>query len=182
MSEYTTIARPYAKAIFAHALSVDKLELWSQLLQGFALICIDEQAADFLDNPVTSVDQRATLFTIIPDLIKAGDEAEQANNFILLLAENRRIDVLPEIARLYAQFRADYEKTLEVMVRTFKPLSEAHKDKLVRSLEKRLQRKIKLDEVLDKNLLGGVIIQAGDFVIDGSVKGKLNKLAAGLAA
>ena len=67
-------------------------------------------------------------------------------------------------------------------MRTFKELSDAQKNKLVHSLEKRLQRKIKLNEVLDESLLGGAVVQAGDLVIDGSVKGKLNKLAAGLAA
>lgn len=182
MSEYTTIARPYAKAVFSHALAADKLELWSQLLEGFTMVCTDEQAEAFLENPISTVEERASLFKIIPELIKADDEAEKAINFTRLLAENRRIDTIPEITRLYAQLRADYEKTLEVTVRTFKELSDAQKNKLVHSLEKRLQRKIKLNEVLDESLLGGAVVQAGDLVIDGSVKGKLNKLAAGLAA
>lgn len=182
MSEYTTIARPYAKAVFAHALSAKKLELWSQLFEGFALICAEKPALSFLDNPASTTQQRASLFDVVFSMLEAKDEKEKAQNFISLLAEKSRLAILPDIGSLYEQLRADYEKTIEVTVRTFKKLSEAHKEKLMHSLEQRLHRKIKINEVLDKNILGGAIIQAGDFVIDGSVKGKLNKLAAGLAA
>ena len=182
MSEHTTIARPYAKAAFYHALAINKLDLWSAMLEGFALIEQDALAKVFLDNPAASIEQKVLLFALVGEQLVQDKESDNAQNFIKVLAENRRIGVLPEINRLFVLLRADYEKTLNVTVRSFKPLSEAQKSKLMQSLEARLQRKIVIDEVVDNNLLGGAVIQAGDFVIDGSVKGKLNKLAANIAA
>lgn len=182
MSELTTIARPYAKAAFAHALAENAIGLWASILEGFTFVYEDERAQSFLDNPAASIEQRAALFDLVTDQFSNNDEAVKAHNFIALLAENRRMDALPEIHRLFTLLRAEYEKTLAVTVRTFRALADEQKSQLTQMLERRLQRTVVIHEELDQSLLGGAIIQAGDFVIDGSVKGKLNKLAASIAA
>ncbi|MCC5792796.1 MAG: F0F1 ATP synthase subunit delta [Legionellaceae bacterium] len=182
MSEYTTIARPYAKAAFEFAHQADLLPLWSDALRAFAQAAADPQALGFIENPASTSEQQVALFTSIIDGLQLAKAKKGLQNFIQVLAAHHRLAVLPEIFLLYEQLKAEFEKNLDVQVRSFSPLSTRQKESLQTSLAKRLQKNIVINEVIDKNLLGGAIIQAGDFVIDGSVRGKLAKLAAGLAA
>lgn len=182
MSEYTTIARPYAKAAFEHALSHKAMETWGNALQALMLSCSDERALAFFDNPNVDNGQKTALLEAVLERVAMGDEAQNITNFVQLLADNNRLVVVPEIYGAFEVFRSAYENTLEVTVRTFSALNDTQKEALMASLEKRLHRKIIIKEVLDESLLGGAIVQAGDMVIDGSVRGKLAKLATDLAA
>lgn len=180
MSDSTTIARPYAKAIFEHALAEKKLAQWSVNLITLAQAVLTPEAIQFIANPMSTVKQHVEL---LQDVIKAeSNKDESANNLIGLLAANKRLMLLPEISVLYEAHRAEQEKTLEVDVSSYSDLSTAQQERLIESLSQRLQRKVALKIIIDPTLLGGAIIQAGDLVIDGSIRGKLNKLRTGLAA
>jgi F-type H+-transporting ATPase subunit delta len=181
MSNTTTIARPYAKAIFEYALAAKKLSQWSEILHDLALAVLDEKAKLFIANPAASTEQQVDLLLSL--FAKAGsNEKEAIKNLIVLLAHNKRLMLLPDIKVLFEALRAEQEKTLQVKVYCFSELSTAQQSQLVSSLTQRLQREVTLDLSIDKSLLGGAIIHAGDLIIDGSVRGKLNKLRTDLAA
>ena len=111
-----------------------------------------------------------------------GAEQHALVNLITLLATNKRLMLLPEIKALYEVYRAEQEKTLVVDVVSYSHFSAAQQQELIAALSKRLQRQVSLNVRIDPALLGGAVIQAGDLVIDGSVRGKLNKLTTDLAA
>ncbi len=179
MSELITIARPYAKAAFENAQKKKKLADWASILQNFAVLVADKRANSFLSNPtVKREDKVALLEGFISDLDE--DTKVEITNFLLLLAEYNRLTALPEIAQLYMIYRDEYEKSMEVEVTSARLLDSAQEMALTQALSKRLNRDVSLRVNVDDSLLGGVIIQAGDFVIDGSVRGKLAELAAQL--
>lgn len=180
MSDSTTIARPYAKAIFEFALGEKKLAEWSVYLQTLAQTVLLPQVSEFISNPASSTEQQIELMQAVSSL--KGKDSESLNNLISLLATNKRLELLPEIKGLYEAHRAEQEKTLEVYVSSFSELSAAQQKQLIESLSKRLQRKVSLEISIDPSLLGGAVIRAGDLVIDGSVRGKLNTLSTELAA
>ncbi|MBA3537207.1 MAG: F0F1 ATP synthase subunit delta [Tatlockia sp.] len=181
MSNTTTIARPYAKAVFEHALAAKKLSEWSEILHELSFAVLDEKAMQFITNPAASAEQQAQLLMSV--FAKTGtSENEAIENLVALLAQNKRLMLLPDIKMLFDSLRAEQEKTLQVEVRSFSELSTAQQTQLVSSLSKRLQRQVTLNLCVDKSLLGGAVIHAGDLIIDGSVRGKLNKLRTDLAA
>lgn len=180
MSESTTIARPYAKAIFEYALGDDKLAEWSACLKELAQTVLIPEVEQFITNPATTIVQHVELLETTVGI--KPNENNAIKNLIALLATNKRLLLLPEISTLYETHRAEQEKTLSVDVISYTELSKAQQQRLIESLSQRLQRKVSLKIRVDPSLLGGAIIQAGDLVIDGSVRGKLNKLCVGLAA
>ena len=115
---------------------------------------------------------------------KAKKEAETLaiENFIALLAENKRLLLLPEIALQFEALRAEQEKTLVATVSSFSAFTKVQEQQLIESLSRRLQRQVTLEIKIDSSLIGGAVIRAGDFVIDGSVRGKLSKLSTELVA
>ena len=180
MSDSTTIARPYAKAIFEHALDEKKLAQWSEYLLVLTQAVLSPEAQVFINNPASLVEQKIEL---LQALFSARIKENKAlGNLITLLATNKRLMLLSEIRSLYEMHRADQEKTLDVDVISFSTVSSTQEQQLIDSLSKRLQRKVSLKISIDPSLLGGAVIRAGDLVIDGSVRGKLNKLGTGLAA
>ncbi|MGL6028477.1 MAG: F0F1 ATP synthase subunit delta [Legionella sp.] len=180
MSDSTTIARPYAKAIFEHALAEKKLAEWSEYLLLLAQSVMTPAAAQFIASPASTDAQQVDLLLSVCNAKVKEDSA--VSNLVSLLAANNRLMLLPEINALYEVHRAEQEKTLVVDVISFSTVSSAQQEQLIESLSKRLQRKVALNISIDPLLLGGAIIRAGDLVIDGSVRGKLNKLSTGLAA
>lgn len=180
MADSVTIARPYAKAIFEHALADKKLADWSSYLLNLAQAVSTPEAARFIDNPAATTDQQVELLRAVSN----GKAKENAtlDNLIALLASNKRLKLLPEIKALYELQRSEHEKTLVVDVISHEKISAEQQSKLVESLSNKLQRKISLKISIDPSLLGGALIQAGDLVIDGTVRGKLNKLRNELAA
>jgi F-type H+-transporting ATPase subunit delta len=181
MSENTTVARPYSKAIFEHALASANLAEWSNMLLGLAQIVRSAQAMEFINNPATTAQQHIQLLLSVMSPYVNTKEEESIHNVITLLAENKRLMLLPDILVIYEALRAEQEKTLEAKVLSYSALTSAQQEKLAQSLSERLQRKVSIEVSIDPSILGGVKISAGDLVIDGSIRGQLNKLGAALA-
>lgn len=190
MSDNTTIARPYAKAIFQVACEQKQLAAWSIILQNLAYIILDSAVEEFILNPASSEAlQSQLILTVIYSQQLKNMQSTPMNamkafveNLVQLLAQNKRLLLLPEISGQFELLRAEQEKTLTVQVASFAKLSHAQQQQLTDRLSQRLQRQVTLDLSIDTTLLGGAVIRAGDLVIDGSVRGKLNKLATALVA
>lgn len=181
MSDKTTIARPYAKALFEHALQEKTLTAWSHVLQQLAELLMNKPVQAFVSHPQVQDDQQVQCLEAL--LAKTSLSLPATLGPALsLLAENKRLLLLPDIYVQFELLRAEEEKTQVVHVHSFAPLTTEQQQLLMRSLSERLQRQVTLDVVVDKSLLGGAIIRAGDLVIDGSVRGKLSKLGTNLAA
>lgn len=178
----TTIARPYAKALFNHALAEKSLAEWSAALHYLAQTVLDSEARQFISNPATTSDLQIRLLLDVCGQKGKGVDRKAIENFLTLLAKNKRLLILPDVYVQYEALRAEQEKTLTARVTSFAKLSSAQQKQLIDSLSQRLQREVTLEINIDKSLLGGAIIQAGDLVIDGSVRGKLSKLGSYLAA
>nr|WP_010131054.1 F0F1 ATP synthase subunit delta [Microbulbifer agarilyticus] len=172
MAELSTLARPYAKAAFAHAQQASDLSGWSAALVTAAAVSQNEKVGELLDNPQLTSEVRAEKFLSV-----CGDFDPSMQNFIKLLAENHRLPLLPEISELFEDLKAQAEATLEVEVISARPLSDEQSQRLTQALSKKFAREVHLHSAVDESLLGGAIIRAGDTVIDGTVRGRLAKLA-----
>ena len=178
MAERATIARPYAKAAFQYAQDAGAFADWSQGLKAAADIVADPRVAALTKSPQTTQDD---LVSIISDV--AGDKLKPGmQNFVRVLAENHRLLLLPEIAAHYEELRADVENTVDVEVVSAVALNGAQADKLSQALSTRLKRKVRMQNSVDATLLGGAVVRAGDLVIDGSLKGRLQRLATELGS
>jgi F-type H+-transporting ATPase subunit delta len=159
MTERITLARPYAEAVFRLASGHKTLKSWSEMLQFAVAVMQDTRFVEF--------------FLDICDKRLDPDGA----NLIRLLSENRRLELLPEIAALYEALRADAENRIAAEVTSAYEVSETQLKAIAGALQRRLGREIDLTTRIDPALLGGIVIRAGDLVIDGSVQGKLRTLA-----
>jgi F-type H+-transporting ATPase subunit delta len=179
MAERITIARPYAKAVFALARAQKLLPTWSSVLQRAATTVGDERVAPLLSSPQATPERLAELVAGIATEGAAGDVLQtQARNFIATLAHYRRLGFLPEIAAHFEQLRADAERTLDVTVTSAVALSDAQRERFASAMRKRLDREVRLHCEIDPALLGGAVVRADDLVIDGSVRSSLIQLAA----
>jgi F-type H+-transporting ATPase subunit delta len=177
MAENITIARPYAQAIFSTAQEQGDLSGWSDMVQFAAAVVSDPEMAALIDSPRFDKGQVAE---IIIDV--CGKKLNDAGrNMIRVLADNDRLEVLPEVAELYEAQRAAVEGTVVAEVISATELNKSQQKSIAEALKKRLGRDVTLECKTDESLLGGAIIRAGDVVIDGSVVGKLEKLASALA-
>jgi F-type H+-transporting ATPase subunit delta len=177
MSSLTTLARPYAKAAFELARGADALSRWDDLLGVVSEIVTAEPMASLLGNPRV---EKAQLIGIIHEAL--GEAADQHfRDFIAVLGRNSRLPLLPEIAALFRVLRQDEEKRLSVRVVSAVPLAGDQETRLKQALAKRYERDIELESVVDKAVLGGAVIYAGGEVIDGSLRGRLQKLQASLS-
>ena len=173
MAELSTLARPYAKAAFEYAVDNNQLAPWYEQLAIVAAVAADEGMAGVLNNPsLTAAQQANKLGEVCGEAVSA-----ELRNFIAILADNKRLALLPEIYTLFAQYKANREKTVDVEVISAFDLADSARDRLADVLGKKLERRVEMRASTDSNLLGGVLIRAGDLVIDGSVRGKLDKLA-----
>ncbi len=178
MAERATIARPYAKAAFEYARDANDFAAWSQALARLAEIVADPRVAALTKSPQWSVVDVANLITDIAGAsLNAGMQ-----NFVRVLAENRRMLLLPEIAAHYEEFRSAVENTVDVEVVSAVKLDAAQSNKLSAALAKRLKRNVRMRTSVDGTLLGGAVLRAGDLVIDGSLKGRLERLATELTS
>lgn len=169
-----TLARPYAKAIFELGKTSDQLVHWSLTLATLTQICLDHQVKRLIASPLVSSKQIVAFFSSVCETALDGE----GKGLLQLLAAYKRLAILPAIKDLFEQYRADYEKTITVAVSSFMPLTQQQQQLLTHSLALRLGgRKISLCSSVDKNLLGGAVIRAGDLVIDGSLRGQLDKMA-----
>lgn len=173
MAELTTLARPYAKAVFAQAQDSKALDAWSSDLALLGACVAEEKVAEFLQHPaLTAAQQAQTLVEICGDKLNAA-----AKNLITVLAENKRLLLLGEISALYEEMKAQLQNTVDVVVTSAYPLNDAQTDHLATALKAKLQSDVRMTCEVDESLIGGAIIRAGDLVIDGSLTGKLSKLA-----
>ncbi|MBS0612322.1 MAG: F0F1 ATP synthase subunit delta [Proteobacteria bacterium] len=171
MAERATIARPYARAAFSAARQASALPVWSQALQAAAAFAGDERVEQLISSPKVGEDQ---LVELLADA--GGKSGDEVRNFIRLLAKNRRLALLPEIAAQFEVLRAEVENTAAVEVTSAVPLSAEQQAKLAAALKTRLKRDIQISTAVDPTLLGGAVIRCGDLVIDGSIKGRLAQL------
>jgi F-type H+-transporting ATPase subunit delta len=177
MAEKITIARPYAQAVFDIARDKGALVEWSRTLELLSLIVSDSRMAQLLGNPHVSSDQ---LVQLISDV--GGDALDKtAGSLLRVLAENRRLGLLPELSMLYEALRADAEKTVQAEVVSAFPLGDEQKAAIAASLKRRLGREVQLTCTTDESLIGGAVIRAGDLVIDGSVTAHVDRLAGALS-
>jgi len=177
MAEILTIARPYAQAAFQFADANQALAKWSDMLEYIAAVAADPEMTALIENPRVTEAQLAELFVGIG----ADRLDDSCHNFIRLLAENRRLALLPEIAALFEIQRRDAERTVRAELITAFPATEAQQSSVTAALRQRLGRDIELVCTTDATLIGGAIIRAGDLVIDGSVRGKLERLGNSLS-
>jgi F-type H+-transporting ATPase subunit delta len=177
MAEKSTIARPYAEAVFALAKAQKQLKAWSDMLQTAAAVAMNDDMQAMISNTNVRKDQVAKL---IIDVCGNKFSAE-GKNLIRLLAENRRLIFLAEIAAQYEALRAEEEKTIDAEVIAAFEVSAAQQKQIAEKLKARLGREVSLSCRVDSTLLGGAIIKAGDLVIDGSTKGQIQKLSIELA-
>ncbi len=173
MAELSTLARPYAKAAFEYARDKDALAQWSEQLATAAAVASAEGMDAVLDNPSLTDEQQAdTLNEVCGDATGPG-----VKNFVTILSTNKRLSLLPEISAQFELLKANLEKSVDVEVVSAFDLDDATASRLAEVLGRKLEREVKVSTSTDAGLLGGVLIRAGDLVIDGSVRGRLNKLA-----
>ena len=176
MAEKATIARPYAKAAFESARAHKNFGRWSETLAIAAGVVADERVAKLLTSPRV---KPADLISLIAEA--AGGAIDQhIRNFLVTLAENRRLGLLPEIAAMYEHLRADVENVADVHIVSAAPLADAQRERLAAALKRRLQREVRLHCAVDASLIGGAVVRSGDFVIDGSLKARLERLASAM--
>ncbi len=172
MSELTTAARPYARAVFEMANEAGDLAKWSDTLGFMSAIVSNEEVQTLLANPKMAKQAGGDAFIALCDK-KLDDKAE---NLVSMLAENDRLSLLPEMSVLYEVLKDEAEGSVEALVTTAKKLTQAEEKSIAAALKKRLGRDVKLKVSVDESLLGGAIIRAGDLVMDGSLKGRLAKM------
>lgn len=173
MAELATLARPYANAAFDVAKSDDELDRWSRMLALLAAAAQNDTVKILLSAPDVEEVQKAYRLAEIcgPELNDRG------KRFVQVLASNKRLPLLPEIQEQFEALRAEEQATLDVTVESAYPLSDAEIEKLKDALSRRFQREVSMVSSVDASLIGGAVIRAGDTVIDGSLKGRLAKLA-----
>ena len=172
MTDMSTVARPYARALFELAEGEGSLDAWAERLEFWAAVVSNPEMSQPLTDPSVTREQQVEMF----EAVVADDNDDHGRNMIRLLVENDRLSFLPEVHELYESFRSDAQGEIEATVRTAFPLSDDQQAGIVASLSKRLERKVRLQIVIDKDLIGGAVIQAGDLVIDGSLSGRVEKM------
>lgn len=169
----STLARPYANAVFEYAMATNAIPSWGRFLQNAALVTQQKEMVDFLSSPKVTKDQ---LFRLYEEILQPLLDAPEKINFLHILAENKRIPLLPAIFELFSKARAEYEEVINVQLISAVSLDQKYQQKVRKTLVKRLKKQVLLKNDLDPSIIGGAIIRAGDMVIDGSIRGKLNRL------
>jgi F-type H+-transporting ATPase subunit delta len=183
MADNNTIARPYAQAVFEIASDAGDLGPWSDSLAIAGQLFAESTLADYLSNPEFNNEQRLEFLTGLfkkagAKLLSGSDD--KGTNFLKLLLENRRVAVLPEIAEHYEAEKAKVENTVDAVVTAATKLSKSQVDDIAAALKKRLGCDVNVETEIDENLIGGAVIRAGDVVIDGSLRARLEGLATSL--
>ena len=173
MAELITLARPYAKAAFAHAREASALDGWAKALATAAAVACDARAAQLLGSPSTTASQKAdALISVCGDDLPAG-----AANFLRVLAENRRLPLLPQVYELFLALKTQQEKAVDLQLTSAFEIAPEQAERLARVMGEKLQRQVRVSTTVDASLIGGVVIRTEDLVIDGSVRGRLAKLS-----
>jgi F-type H+-transporting ATPase subunit delta len=173
VAEVSTIARPYASAIFKIAKDNNELPNWSDFLSLLSAVISDETMGAYLQDAKVFDSDREKILT---DLAK-NQMVKHGENLIKLLIENKRLMVLPAIASHFEELKSAEEGVIEAQIIVAEKPDAKIINNLVSSLEKKFNKKIESNVVVDKSIIGGTKIIVGDSVIDASVKGQLNSLA-----
>jgi F-type H+-transporting ATPase subunit delta len=176
MAEISTLARPYAEAVFRLADASGKLGDWSETLSNLANVAADPTVAAAIDDPNISTPKVAGLFIHV----LSGQLTGEAENLVRILAENRRLELLAEIAKQYRTLKNDREGVVEAQITTAFALSDSQQAELVAQIEARTGKRVKAQVSIDPELIAGVRIVIGDKVIDGSARAQLTALEAAL--
>ncbi|EPF13058.1 MULTISPECIES: F0F1 ATP synthase subunit delta [Cedecea] len=172
MSEFVTVARPYAKAAFDFAVEHQSVDRWQNMLAFAAEVTKNEQMEELLSGALAPETLADSFIAICGEQLDANGQ-----NLIRVMADNGRLKALPDVLEQFAHLRALSEAIAEVQVTSAASLSDEQLANITAAMEKRLSRKVKLNCKIDKSVMAGVIIQSGDMVIDGSVRGRLERLA-----
>jgi len=183
VADNNTIARPYARAIFEIATGAGALGEWSESLAVAGQLLGDRGLAEYLGDPEFSDDKRLEFLNSLfgkagSHLLAGGDK--RGNNFLKLLLENDRVAILPEISEHFETLKANVENSVDAVVTSAVALSEEQVQEIADSLKQRLGRDIRITAEIDETLIGGAVIRAGDVVIDGSLRARLEGLATAL--
>ena len=171
--EASTIARPYAEAVFDRARETGSLDQWSDMLAFVAAIMQDDTLKAVVNNPNMT---DAQITALVLDI--AGERVSgEGVNLVRLLVENDRLGIVAQIAQQFEELKSREQGRLDVLVTTAFPLSEGQSGAIASALKEKLGRDINITSVEDPELIGGMHIRAGDLVIDGSVQGQLKQLA-----
>jgi len=176
MAEFSTLARPYAEAVFRIADASGKLGEWSDTLSNLSHVAVDPAIAAAIDDPKLSAPKVAGIFI----QVLAGKLTGEAENLVRVLAENRRLELLPDIASQFEMLKRDREGVVAAEIVSALPLSDSQVSELVSALEKRTGKRVKPEVSIDGELIAGVRVVIGDKVIDGSARAQLTALAAAL--
>ena len=172
MADLTPIARPYAQAVYEYAKVNNAVENWNLMLLSLSECVANKALSLLLDNPAYSqLDVSALIFDVLENVLD-----EHGKNFIKVAAQHNRLAVIPTIYQLFLLYKAEYEKAKKARITTAFESSDAEIEKLKHKLEQKYQCAIDVEIAIDGSLIGGAIIEIGDHVIDGSIKGKLQKL------
>ena len=180
MADNNTVARPYAQAIFEIARDSGQLAAWSESLAVAGELLQDRDLVEYLGNPGFSNARRLEFLAGLFD--KAGSERlaggdARGTNFLKLLLENDRVAVLPEISGHFDRLKAEVENSVDAVVTSAVALSQEQLEQVAASLRERLGRDVRITTEIDETLIGGAVIRAGDVVIDGSLRARLEGLA-----
>jgi F-type H+-transporting ATPase subunit delta len=176
MSEANTIARPYAQAAFEVAQKQTDLKGWSAVLQTLSDLLANAEVKAVVCSPRVKQSELEALM-----LELAGKLNKEQSNFVRVLAQSGRLEVVAEMAAMFEALRAEAEKSAQVTVSSAFALNDDQQQKIAAALKVRLGCDIKLSCNVDKALLGGIVIRMGDKVIDGSANTRLAELAYALA-
>ena len=177
MAEIATLARPYANALFDLARDDSALNEWSNMLSVLLGVVEQEKVEIFLEAPENSAKEKALRLSEL-----CGEEIDdRARKLLLARAEHDRLILLSEISRQFESLKAEAERLLAVRIQSARELSQNQIESFSGALKRRYGKEISLEIHVNKDLIGGAVITAGDMVIDGSIRGKLNKLRDSLA-
>jgi len=177
MSDFETLARPHSKAIYELASEQKGLQFWSDVLQLGASIANDQDIKALVASPAILSAQVAELFiSVMTDAAGGPEITQEVKNLISLLAENERLLALPEIQQGYETFKHAAEGAIEVQVTSARKLTAKQEKQMAQNLKEKLGKEVTISTEIDQSLIAGAIIQAGDLVIDGSARGRLNKM------
>jgi len=173
MAEYTTSARPYARAVYALATETSSVESWGEALALMAAVAADASMQEILDKPQLSKEQKGEIMLkVLSDKLN-----QQQQNLVRLMAENGRLRALPEVAHQFDIYRAEAEGKVDAEVISAFALTSEQERAITEMLKSKLGRDVSITTSTDESLIGGVVIKAGDTIIDGSLKSQLESLA-----
>ena len=178
MAELLTLARPYAKAAFAFASEQGATDNWSNALQMLSAAVQDEAFSAYLNRPELTPAEQVSVFA----KVLGENQTQEVSNFLTLLADNARLALLPEIEAEYELLKSQNNNTVDVVIESAFPMTSVQEQLLTHALEKKFEAAVNVSVEVKPELIAGVVIRAGDQVIDDSARNKLEKMRTRLLA